>query len=50
VHESLVVQAPSTDEPGAKRSTHEPWFEKELRSSVRVVEPTVMASGVEAGE
>ena len=36
--------------PGAKRSTHEPQFEKNARPSVRVVAPTVIASADPAGE
>ena len=37
-------------EPGAKISRHEPKLEKEERSSVEVIEPTVMADGSPAGE
>src|SRR5215212_4511450 len=38
------------EEPGAKMSTHVPKFEKDERASELVVEPTVMAAGVRAGE
>ena len=37
-------------EPGAKTSRHDPKFENDERSSVDVVEPTVMALGSPAGE
>ena len=36
--------------PGAKMSTHVPKFENEERASVMVVEPTVIALAVRAGE
>jgi hypothetical protein len=36
--------------PGAKMSTHVPKFENEERASVVVVEPTVIALAVRAGE
>jgi len=37
-------------EPGAWMSTQDPWFENPLLASVLVVEPTVRASGADAGE
>ena len=37
-------------EPGANTSRHEPKFENDDRSSVDVVEPTVMALGSPAGD
>lgn len=47
---SLVYQAEVMLEPGAKRSRHVPQFEKEERTSVLVVEPTVIAAATRAGE
>mmetsp|Transcript_29117 Transcript_29117/g.66912 ORF Transcript_29117/g.66912 Transcript_29117/m.66912 type:complete len:149 (-) Transcript_29117:180-626(-) len=47
---SELVQAEEIADPGAKTSTHEPWFEKDDRASEEVVDPTVIASGAEAGE
>ena len=46
----LVNHADVIELPGAKISTTEPKLEKEERASVEVVEPTVMASGVLAGD
>ena len=46
----LVMYADVMDEPGALMSTHVPQFENEDLASVFVVEPTVMALGVLAGE
>jgi hypothetical protein len=46
----LVIHADVIELPGAKISTTEPKLEKEERASVEVVEPTVMASAVLAGE
>ncbi len=37
-------------EPGAKISTHLPWFENPAGASARVVAPTVIADGALAGE
>ena len=37
-------------DPGAKMSTHLPWFEKEAGVSRVVVAPTVIALGALAGE
>jgi hypothetical protein len=37
-------------EPGAKISTHLPWFEKPAGASAGVVAPTVIALGALAGE
>lgn len=37
-------------EPGAKISTHDPKFEKELLTSFLVVAPTVIACGDPAGD
>ena len=45
-----VCQAEVIDDPGAKMSTHDPKLENEERASVLVVEPTVIADGVDAGE
>ena len=45
-----VDQADVMLEPGAKTSRHVPWFENEERASVFVVEPTVMAAAVRAGD
>ena len=50
VAESDEAVAAVMREPGAKMSTHRPWLEKEERPSDEVVEPTVTASGAEAGE
>src|SRR3954468_24757784 len=47
---SEVAHADVIEEPGAKMSTHVPKFEKDERASVEVVEPTVMAAAVRAGE
>ena len=46
----LVMYADVMDDPGALMSTHVPQFEKEDLASVLVVEATVMAVGVLAGE
>ncbi len=48
--ESLPIQADVMLLPGAKMSTQVPMLEKLDRASVLVVEPTVMASCVRAGE
>jgi hypothetical protein len=47
---SEVCPADTMLEPGAKTSKHEPKLENEDRSSLEVVEPTVMASGSPAGD
>ena len=48
VSESVVAAV--IDDPGAWMSTHAPWLENDDLASVRVVEPTVIASGADAGE
>lgn len=50
VAELLEFQADVIEEPGANKSRQEPLFENEARASLEVVAPTVMASGVRAGE
>ena len=50
VAELLAIPALRMLEPGAKRSMHVPQFENEERASVEVVEPTVNAWGVLAGD
>ena len=50
VSESQPTHAAVMPEPGAWISTHVPWFEKPDLASLEVVDPTVIASGVEAGE
>jgi hypothetical protein len=45
---ALPWEAETIPEPGAKRSTQAPKFEKEERTSDEVVAPTVIASAVEA--
>ena len=45
-----VCQAEVIAEPGAKMSTQVPQLENDERLSLEVVEPTVSAFGVEAGE
>jgi len=50
VSESEPVQAAVMPEPGAWMSTHVPLLLNPLFSSSLVVEPTVMALGVDAGE
>jgi Asp/Glu/hydantoin racemase len=45
-----LLQAEVIALPGAKMSTQLPQLEKEERASLEVVEPTVSAFGVEAGE
>ena len=50
VSESEPIHAAVMAEPGAWMSTHVPWFEKPDLASLLVVDPTVTASGVEAGE
>ena len=47
---SLVFQADVIEEPGAKMSTQDPVLEKLDLASEIVVEPTVRASGVLAGD
>jgi len=47
VSESVVAAV--IDDPGAWMSTHDPWLENDDSASVRVVEPTVIASGADAG-
>ena len=47
---SEVLQEDVILEPGAKRSTQVPKFEKDERASVLVVEPTVSALAARAGE
>ena len=47
---SLVLHADVILLPGAKMSTHVPKFENEERASLIVVEPTVIALAVRAGE
>jgi subtilisin family serine protease len=47
---SLVLQAEVMLEPGAKRSTQVPIFEKDERASVLVVEPTVRAAATRPGD
>src|SRR3712207_9173664 len=47
---SEVAHAEVLEEPGAKMSTQVPKFEKEERASLEVVEPTVIAAAVRAGE
>src|SRR5690606_36681063 len=47
---SLPIQADVMSLPGAKMSTQRPMLEKLDRASVLVVEPTLMASSVRAGE
>ena len=47
---SLVRQAEVMLLPGAKMSTQVPKFENEERASLVVVEPTVIAFAVRAGE
>lgn len=46
---SELVHAAVIELPGAWMSTHEPWLEKEDLASLLVVDPTVMASGADAG-
>ena len=46
----LPAQAAVIDDPGAKISRHDPWFENDERESDLVVDPTVIATGSEAGE
>ena len=50
VAEFPPIQAEVMLLPGAKMSTQLPKFEKDERASFWVVEPTVIASGVRAGE
>ena len=47
---SLVRQVERMLEPGAKMSTTLPKFEKDDRTSVRVEDPTVIASPTRAGD
>ena len=47
---SLELYEDMMDEPGAKMSRQLPQLEKEERVSLLVVEPTVIASPVRAGE
>ena len=44
------AQAAVMLDPGANRSRHGPTFEKDDTRSRLVVEPTVIASGAEAGD
>lgn len=50
VHELLQFHADVMPDPGAKRSRQVPQFENGERASVDVLEPTVRAFGVAAGE